>query len=152
ALGDSLTAPYTGTTYGAGNLNWVEQLRANDGLRVDIRDLAVPGATSGDIHTDGQLTAAVDLIRQHQVGYAVLIVGANDVAAHLGDFLASNPGAFVTDAVTNVETALGTLAAAGHVRLAVGNIRDVTLTPSFQAGVAPLGPATAAALSAEISG
>jgi hypothetical protein len=68
----------------------------------------------------------------------VLIVGANDVSAHLGDFLQGDPTPFVQAVVANVETALTTVAAAGDVRLAVDTVPDVTLTPLFQQLV-PLG-------------
>ena len=42
--------------------------------------------------------------------------------------------------VANVEAALTTVAAAGHVRLAVGTVPDVTLTPSFQQLIPPGSP------------
>jgi hypothetical protein len=70
----------------------------------------------------------------------VLIVGANDVSEHLGDFLQGDPTPFVHDVVANVEAALSTVAAAGDVRLAVGTVPDVTLTPSFQQLVPPGSP------------
>jgi lysophospholipase L1-like esterase len=152
ALGDSLTAPYAGNPWGAaGDRNWVEQLRADDGRHVVIDDLAVAGETSASLLARGQDAAAADLVAHHAVRYAVLIVGANDVSAHLSDFVAGNPGAFVTDVVANIEKALDDVAAAGRVRLAVATIPDVTLTPAFQAEVAPFGPDAAAALTQEIS-
>jgi hypothetical protein len=46
----------------------------------------------------------------------------------------------VQGVVANVETALTTVAAAGDVRLAVGTVPDVTLTPSFQQLVPPGSP------------
>jgi hypothetical protein len=70
----------------------------------------------------------------------VLIVGANDVSAHFGDFLQGDPMPFVQGVVANVETALTTVAAAGDVRLAVGTVPDVTLTPSFQQLISPGSP------------
>jgi lysophospholipase L1-like esterase len=147
AMGDSLTAPYAGAPYGAaGDRNWVEQLRAND-ARLVVDDFAVSSATSADLLAQAQDAAAA---ADKAARYAVLIIGANDVSAHLSDFVAGDPAPFVSQVVANVETALHTAAAAGK-RLAVGTIPDVTLTPAFQAEIAAFGPATAA-LSQEISG
>src|SRR4051794_355579 len=49
-LGDSLSASYAGQPYGAaGDLGWVQQLRAVDGNKIAIRDEAFPGATSNSL-------------------------------------------------------------------------------------------------------
>jgi lysophospholipase L1-like esterase len=138
-MGDSLTAPYTGQPWGAaGDQSWAQQLAARGYKRLTIDNVAVAGATSASLLAQGQDTAVAALAAEGAVHYAVLIVGANDVSAHLGDFLQGNPAPFVHDVVANVESALATVAAAGDVRLAVGTVPDVTLTPSFQQLV-PLG-------------
>jgi len=139
AMGDSLTAPYAGHPWGAaGDQSWAQQLAAQGYEQLRIDNVAVAGATSATLLAQGQDTAVAALAAEGAVHYAVLIVGANDVEAHLGDFLQGNPAPFVQGVVANVETALSTVAAAGDVRLAVGTVPDVTLTPSFQQLV-PLG-------------
>ena len=152
ALGDSLTASYQNQPWGAaGDQNWVQQLAAHDAGRLTILDEAVAGATSADLlAAGGQVDTVAALVRQHQVHDAVLIVGANDVSAHLSDFIAGNPTPFVSQVVANVETALNRLAAAGRVQLVVGDIPDVTLTPAFQEELSAFGSG-AQALAQEIS-
>jgi lysophospholipase L1-like esterase len=141
AMGDSLTAPYTGQPWGAaGDQSWAQQLAAQGYKHLSIDNLAVAGTPSASLLAQGQDTAAAALVAEGAVHYAVLIVGANDVEAHLGDFLQGNPAPFVQDVVANVETALTTVAAAGDVRLAVGTVPDVTLTPSFRQLIPPGSP------------
>jgi lysophospholipase L1-like esterase len=155
ALGDSLTAPYAGQPYVApGEQNWVEQLRAHDTGRVMIDDLAVPGTTSDSLLAGGQVATAAELVHDHSVRYAVLLIGANDVQQHLPEFIAGNPAPFVSQVTANIESAVNTIEAAGHVRLVLCTIPDVTLTPAFQAEIAALAPSLAAAqaLTGEISG
>jgi lysophospholipase L1-like esterase len=138
-MGDSLTAPYTGHPWGAaGDQSWAQQLAGQGYKHLSIDNVAVAGTTSASLLAQGQDTAVATLAAEGAVHYAVLIVGGNDVSAHLGDFLQGDPTPFVHDVVANDETALSTVAAAGHVRLAVGTVPDVTLTPSFQQLV-PLG-------------
>jgi lysophospholipase L1-like esterase len=141
AMGDSLTAPYTGQPWGkAGDQSWTQQLAAQGYKHLTIDNVAVAGATSASLLAQGQDTAVAALAAEGAAHYAVLIVGANDVKAHLGDFLQGDPAAFVHDVVANVETALTTVAAAGDARLAVGTVPDVTLTPSFQLLIPPGSP------------
>jgi lysophospholipase L1-like esterase len=141
AMGDSLTAPYTGHPWGAaGDQSWAQQLAARGYKHLSIDNLAVAGTTSASLLAQGQDTAAAALAAEGAAHYAVLLVGANDVEAHLGDFLQGDPAPFVQDVVANVETALTTVAAAGDVRLAVGTVPDVTLTPSFQQLIPPGSP------------
>jgi hypothetical protein len=117
-MGDSLTAPYTGNPWGAaGDQSWAQQLAAQGYQLLRIDNVAVPGTTSATLLAQGQDTAVAALAAEGAVHYAVLIVGANDVEAHLGDFLQGNPAPFVQGVVANVETALSTVAAAGDVRL-----------------------------------
>jgi lysophospholipase L1-like esterase len=140
-MGDSLTAPYTGQPWGAaGDQSWAQQLSAQGYKHLQIDNVAVAGATSASLLAQGQDTAAAALAAEGAAHYAVLIVGANDVEAHLGDFLQGDPTPFVQGVVANVETALTTVAAAGDVRLAVGTVPDVTLTPSFQQLIPPGSP------------
>ncbi len=154
ALGDSLTAPYASQPYGAaGDQNWVEQLRTHDSKHLAINDVAVPGATSADLLAPGgQVDTVAALIQNGSVQYASLIVGANDVFAHFSEFAVGDPVPFVTQVVTNIETAATELLNAGPVHLVVGDIPDVTITPAFQFEVSVFGPAAAQALTQEISG
>jgi lysophospholipase L1-like esterase len=141
AMGDSLTASYAGQPWGAaGDQSWAQQLTAQGYEQLSIDNVAVAGTTSASLLAQGQDTAVAALAAEGAVHYAVLIVGANDVSAHLGDFLQGNPAPFVQGLVANVETALTTVAAAGDVRLAVGTVPDVTLTPSFQQLIPPGSP------------
>jgi lysophospholipase L1-like esterase len=131
ALGDSLTASYLGTPYGAaGDRNWVQQFQDAGDKHLAIDDVAVAGATSADL--GGQVATVVGLVQAGSVQYATLIIGANDVSANLPAIFAGNPTPFVTEVVANIETALNTVAAAGQVHLAVGNIPDISITPAFQ--------------------
>jgi lysophospholipase L1-like esterase len=124
----------------AGDQSWAQQLAGQGYKHLTIDNLAVPGTTSASLLAQGQDTAVAALAAEGAVHYAVLIVGANDVEAHLGDFLQGDPTPFVQELVANVETALLTVAAAGDVRLAVGTVPDVTLTPSFQQFIPPGSP------------
>jgi hypothetical protein len=124
----------------AGDQSWAEQLTAQGYQQLRIDNVAVAGATRASLLAQGQDTAAAALAAEGAVHYAVLIVGANDVEAHLGDFLQGNPAPFVQGVVANVETALVTVAAAGDVRLAVGTVPDVTLTPSSRQLIPPGSP------------
>jgi lysophospholipase L1-like esterase len=142
-MGDSLSASYTGQPYGAaGDLSWVQQLQNLDGKKIVLHDEAFPGATSNSLlHSESghaaQVPAVVDLIQHHQIDAAVLLIGANDIDQDL-PLLTTDPAkfvsTFVSTVVTNVETAAA-VTAAGHVKLAIGNVPDVTVTPGFRFAV-----------------
>jgi lysophospholipase L1-like esterase len=143
-LGDSLSAPYASQPWGtAGDRSWVEQLQGLRGTKIAITDEAFAGATSNSLlHSEAghvaQAQAAAALVARHAVDDVVVLIGANDVEADL-PLLGVDPALFVSTfvgtVVTNVETALGTVAAAGHAGLVVASIPDVTVTPAFQASV-----------------
>jgi lysophospholipase L1-like esterase len=152
-MGDSLSAPYPAPgpsnpppNYGsAGDLSWVQQLQNLDGNKIVIHDEAFPGATSNSLLNSeaghaAQVPAVVDLIAHHEINAAVLLIGANDVDQDL-PLLFTSPAnfvsTFVSTVVANVETAAGAVAAAGHIKLVIGNVPDVTVTPGFQAAVPP---------------
>jgi len=150
-LGDSLSAPYPPPgpnnpppNYGsAGDLSWVQQLPNLDGHRIVLHDEAFPGATSNSLLQSeaghaAQVPAAVDLIARHQVDALVLLIGANDVDKDLPLLATDAAGfvsTFVSTVVPKVETAAATVAAAGHVKLVIGNVPDVTVTPGFRVAV-----------------
>src|SRR5262249_36129920 len=101
ALGDSLTASYLGTPYGAaGDRNWVQQLQAEGDKHLAIDDVAVPGTTSADLGP--QVATVAGLVRSGAVQYATLIVGGADVAAYLPNIFIGNPAPFVTGVLVHV--------------------------------------------------
>ena len=57
------------------------------------------------------------------------------MTAYLPAIFAGHPTPFVTEVVAHIESALTTVAAAGPVHLAVGNIPDISSAPAFQARV-----------------
>jgi lysophospholipase L1-like esterase len=133
-MGDSLSASYQGSPQGAaGDRSWVQLLQAEADKHLALDDVAAPGATSADLGP--QVAAVAGLVRAGDAQYATLIVGGNDVSANLRAIFAGNPTPFVTEVVANIEAALETVAAAGPVHLAVGNIPDISITPAFQAQV-----------------
>jgi lysophospholipase L1-like esterase len=131
ALGDSITAPYSGTSQGsAGDLCWVELLRvARPGDDVSVQDVARGGATSSTLLSQGQHTRVASLVSGGSVSSAVLIIGANDVSAYLTDILAGRYDRFVNAVVPNIYTAAATVLAAGPVELVVSDIPDIGVTP-----------------------
>jgi lysophospholipase L1-like esterase len=133
-MGDSLSASYQGTPQGsAGDRNWVQLLQAEGDKHLALDDVAVPGATSATLGP--QVATVVGLVHSGAVQYATLIVGGNDLTAYLPSIFAGNPAPFVSEVVAHIESALTTVAAAGPVHLAVGNIPDISLAPAFQARV-----------------
>jgi lysophospholipase L1-like esterase len=133
-MGDSLSATYQGTPQGAaGDRNWAQQLQAEGSKHLAFDDVAVPGATSAALGP--QVATVVGLVQSGAVRYATLIIGSNDVSTFLPSIFAGNPTPFVSEVVTHIESALDTVAAAGPVQLAVGNIPDTSTTPAFQAHV-----------------
>jgi lysophospholipase L1-like esterase len=136
AMGDSLTASYAGQPYGAaGDQSWAVQLQTLRSNDITIFNEAVPGTTSSSLLSQGQDTTVAGLVAGDAVNAAVLIVGANDVAPNLPSIFAGNPTPFVNTVLANIETAVNTVEKAGPVKLEIGNIPDVGLTPFFQAFV-----------------
>jgi lysophospholipase L1-like esterase len=140
-LGDSLTAAYPANSPRgiAGDQSWVQQLQAQGYHHLAIDNLAVSGATSADIFTDGQVATAAHLISTGSVQYASLIIGANDVISptFLPEIMGGFAQPFVTTVTTNIEAALTQLesaAASAHepLGLTVGTIPDVGATPAMQ--------------------
>jgi lysophospholipase L1-like esterase len=133
AMGDSLTASYAGQPYGAaGDQSWAVQLQTLRAEHITIYNEAVPGTTSTTLLSQGQDTAVAGLVAGDAVDAAVLIVGANDVGPNLQAIFAGDPTLFVNTVVSNIEAAVNTVEKAGHVKLEIGNIPDVGLTPFFR--------------------
>jgi lysophospholipase L1-like esterase len=136
-LGDSLTAPYPATApWGAnGDRSWAQQLQLLRSDKVDIVNVAVPGATSADVLVS-QAQVVAGLVAQRRVDYASVVVGFNDLYTHLPTLVVSGPQAFiqsyVTDVTTNIARTVAVVTAAGDVGVVIGNVPDVTVTPAFQ--------------------
>src|SRR5262245_62143834 len=97
-MGDSLTAPYPAAApWGAaGDQSWAQQLAAQGNKHLAIDNVAVPGTTSSQLLTDGQVSTVAHLVATGAVHYATLIVGANDVVFdYLGTIIQGNPAPFV---------------------------------------------------------
>jgi phospholipase/lecithinase/hemolysin len=144
-VGDSLSDPYyhyqgalnptTGLPYwGRGHdKNWVEQLQALRGPSLNVYNYAQAGATTGDLLTDNAPAKAATRVKYFQTRREVVMAGANDVLAFLNGKLGSDPAAVVAGVAGNLNTMLTKIAAAGPVKLVVGNIPDLSVTPSMQA-------------------
>ncbi len=144
-VGDSISDPYyhyqgavnptTGLPYWgrAGDKNWAEQLQSNRGGGVTLYNYAQAGATTADLLANGAADKAALRVKNAGVHRGVVIAGANDVLAYLNGQLGSDPAAFVAGVAGNLHTILSKIQAAGPVALVVGNIPDLSVTPSMQA-------------------
>jgi hypothetical protein len=149
AVGDSITdlyAKYVGKDskgnplWGSnGDRSWVEQLQTLRATSVGIDDVAQAGASSADLLIEGQQTSVAKLVQNGSVNYAVLIVGSGDIANFLSVAEAAggtaDPTPFITSLVTNVQTVLDALHAAGNVNVVIANVPDIGQTPQFQAQI-----------------
>jgi lysophospholipase L1-like esterase len=85
ALGDSLAASL-GVI--APNLGYVSRFHSvvaeRDGIAYGLRNYGVSGETSGTLIRSGQLDEALDFIRDNEVAYVTIDIGANDLLGHLG--------------------------------------------------------------------
>ncbi len=85
ALGDSLAAnvgvlePRDG--YVSRFHNTVE---ARDGTTYGLRNLGIPGETTGTLIRAGQLDDAIAFIKENEVAYVSIDIGANNLLGHLG--------------------------------------------------------------------
>jgi lysophospholipase L1-like esterase len=132
AMGDSLTAPYTGEYWGSnGDLSWVQQLQALRPGQITIYNEAVAGATSADVISRHQRQAetVASLVARRSVDDVVLIVGANDIVNNAHTVVVGDPTAVINSIVSNIQTALNTVTAAGSVGIVLGNIPDLAVTP-----------------------
>jgi phospholipase/lecithinase/hemolysin len=154
-VGDDLSDPYfhhqgslnpeTGLPYWGANQdrNWTEQLTASRGGQVSFYNYAFAGATTADLLRDPEKgdpkerRSATDKaalrVQNNRVGRGVVIAGSSDVLAYLNGELGSDPAAFLTDLAGNLNAILTEIESAGPIALAVGNIPDLTVTPSMQA-------------------
>ncbi len=122
--------------------SWVVQLQ-NAGAIIP-HDFAVDGAISDDV-VDNQLDSVVSLARAGQITDSVLVVGANDFGPYGPNaadiFLyGDDPTPIANNFVRNVETILGSIAAANPgVHQVVANIPDLAVTPLAQEAISAYG-------------
>lgn len=137
-MGDSIRA---GSGVSGGSPNWVAQLTTTFPGAISFQNKAVGGATSTTV-VSGQLSSVVTLATNHQIDDSALIIGGNDAASTAGLAIAEggSPTAFINTYVTNVETVINSVAAAGPtVSQVFGNMPDVTVTPEVQQVAASAG-------------
>jgi lysophospholipase L1-like esterase len=138
-LGDSLTDTYVNRPYAGPNLSWTDQLTRLRSSTITLYNHAVAGTTSDTLLTQGQHTAAADLVAAGAVKYVSLMIGANDLGAWVQSILTRapvTPDAVVGNLVTNIKTALDTIQASGKAAVVLGNVPDVGVTPFFRSALA----------------
>ncbi|MCJ7725708.1 MAG: SGNH/GDSL hydrolase family protein [Acidimicrobiia bacterium] len=85
ALGDSLAANVGVADPRDGYVSRLHRwLQESDGEEYGLRNFGVSGETSGTLIRGGQLDAALAFMRNHEVAYVTIDIGANDLLGHLG--------------------------------------------------------------------
>jgi lysophospholipase L1-like esterase len=148
-IGDSLSDEYAEQGFGYAR-NWVE-------LLVDVKGIdfgttgawgeprrdgyeynwACAGATSTTMLESGQHTSVAQQLQDGAVDYAVLAIGQNDfdpwaaayVGVYMGTWTERQIDAYVAQVVSNIETALQTLDAAGG-KVVLANVIDYGVAPA----------------------
>jgi lysophospholipase L1-like esterase len=157
AMGDSLTDEYWDSGVATYASNWVSILVQFRGIDMGPTaaqagtnswgsprnqgyeyNWALSGATSADLIGEGQDTGLASQAGSDGASNAVLDIGANDFnpaiaeayeAIYLGDWTPAQIQSYVNQTVSNIETALTTVQAAG-ISVVLGNIADPGLTPA----------------------
>ncbi|MGR8919153.1 MAG: SGNH/GDSL hydrolase family protein [Gammaproteobacteria bacterium] len=118
---------------------WVELMSVD--LGVELSNYAVGGAKTGSGNVEGpypglqtqisQFVADLGGAAADPLGLFTVFAGSNN----LGDFIpgVTDPGAFVTQGVTEILNAVGTLRAVGAQRVMVFGLPDLGLTPRARA-------------------
>jgi len=159
AMGDSLTDEYWDSGVSTYASNWVCILVQYRGVNMGPTaaqagtnswgpprnqgyeyNWALSGATSASLLAEGQQTGLAAQAASQGVSNAVLDIGANDfnageseayAAIYSGEWTPAEIQSYVNQTVSNVETALAAVQAAG-IYVALGNILDTGLTPAVQ--------------------
>lgn len=85
ALGDSLAAGVGVPAAREGYVSRIHRVASERaGSALGLRNFAVSGETSGTMIRGGQLEAALDFIRNHDITLVTIDIGANDLLGHLG--------------------------------------------------------------------
>jgi lysophospholipase L1-like esterase len=157
AMGDSLTDEYWDSGVATYASNWVSMLVQFRGIDMGPTaaqagtnswgsprnrgyeyNWALSGATSADLLTEGQQTGLAAQASSDGVSNAVLDIGANDFnpaetaayeAIYFGEWTPAEIQSYVSQTVSNVETALATVKGAG-ISVVLGNILDPGLSPA----------------------
>jgi lysophospholipase L1-like esterase len=157
AMGDSLTDEYWDSGVATYASNWVSILVQFRGIDMGPTaaqagtnswgtprnqgyeyNWALTGATSADLLAEGQDTGLAAQASSDGVSNAVLDIGANDFnpaeslayeAIYFGEWTPSEIQLYVNKTVSNIETALATVQAAG-ISVVLGNILDPGITPA----------------------
>ena len=82
ALGDSLAAGEGVSDQREGYVSRVHGVLAGGGS-LGLRNFGVSGETSGSLIRDGQLDAALEFMRDNDVDYVTVDIGANDLLGHI---------------------------------------------------------------------
>ena len=136
AMGDSVTA---GNNF---NNSWVPHLSSTTGLdfggAANPFNVAVGGAQSGSLLSQGQHTDVRDLVQTGDVDLPYIWIGGNDfrsVAFQIADGSLSGPAlsAEIDGWISNIETAIDTVLPAGPSGMVVVGLPDFTLTPEGRA-------------------
>jgi lysophospholipase L1-like esterase len=85
AIGDSLTANVGVSDPRDGFVSrFHAEVERRDGATYGLRNFGVSGETSGTVIRGGQLEAALDFMRDNDIAYVTIDIGANDFLGHLG--------------------------------------------------------------------
>lgn len=85
AIGDSLTANVGVSDARDGFVSrFHAEVERRDGVTYGLRNFGVSGETSGTLIRGGQLEAALDFMRDNDIAYVTIDIGANDFLGHLG--------------------------------------------------------------------
>jgi lysophospholipase L1-like esterase len=140
-MGDSLTASYAGTPYGAEHQSWSDLLAAGASGQVVHFNFAEPGAPSSQLVQQGQHRRSADVVCTfhatpgHLPGplpFVTLISGANDISLFLEQRMCGvelDPLNLIAELVRNVAAALDTVLAAGESGIVLGTVPDISVTP-----------------------
>lgn len=125
-----------GTAYTGSWVPWVANQRGfNFGGPGNPYNVAVGGARTSTLLTQGQHTQVRDLVQSGDVDVAFLLIGGNDffnVGTSIADGSLSGPAlnAWAQSVVTNINTAVDTVMSAGPTGMIVASMPDILLTPS----------------------
>ena len=85
ALGDSLAANVGVSQASDGYVSrFHNQLQIANSASYGLRNFGVSGETSGTLIRSGQLEAALEFLRNNDVAYVTIDIGANDLLGHIG--------------------------------------------------------------------
>ena len=151
-MGDSLSDEYQFNGRGYAS-NWVEQLATAGTVNFGASgsyaapryqgfayNWALSGATSATVLSGGQATGLAGQIPSAGIGYAMLVIGANDFAPgstaydsiYNGTWNTAQINSYVSGVVANISTALSDVLPTG-VKMGVATLPDYGIAPAVQA-------------------